>query len=76
MISLTELRSNLYQKIDTLIVTGVPIKVKRKNYIIKIVLEKKGKKLARLTKRADFHVENPETLIHHDWLKDWNHDLP
>lgn len=76
MLSLTELRSNLYQKIDSLIATGTPIEVKRKGYIIKIVLEKRKKKLDRLPKRPDFKISNPEDLIHHDWLKDWNNDLP
>lgn len=76
MLSLTELRSNLYQKIDTLIETGIPIELKRRGYLIKIVLEKKANKLDRLPKRDDFRISHPEDLIHHNWLKDWNNDLP
>ncbi|MCX7115113.1 MAG: hypothetical protein NTW08_04325 [Gammaproteobacteria bacterium] len=75
MLSLTELRNDLYNKIDTLIETGVPIELKRKGHLIKIITTTKASKLARLPKRADFVIESPEDIIHHDWLKDWHDHL-
>ena len=75
MISLTELRHDLYQKIDTLIDTGIPIELKRKGHLVKIIVVKQPSKLARLPKRADFIIDEPEGIIHHDWLKDWHDNL-
>lgn len=75
MLSLTELRNNLYQKIDTLIETGIPIELQRKGHLIKIIAVKKTSKFSRLPKRSDFVVDNPEDIIHHDWLKDWHDNL-
>lgn len=75
MISLTELRNDLYNQIDTLIETGVPIELNRKGHLIKIITVSKPSKLVKLPKRKDFKIKNPEDIIHHDWLKDWNDHL-
>lgn len=75
MISLTELRNDLYHKIDVLIETGKPIELVRKGHLIQIVVAKKRSKLARLPKRPDFKIENPENIIDNDWLKDWDDHL-
>ncbi|OGT47676.1 MAG: hypothetical protein A3F17_01905 [Gammaproteobacteria bacterium RIFCSPHIGHO2_12_FULL_41_15] len=76
MISLTELRQDLYRKIDTLIETGGSIEVARRGHIIKISVADRPSKLAKLPKRADFKIKHPMDIIHHNWLKDWDHDLP
>ena len=47
-ISLTTLRTKLFGCVDEVIKTGVPLEIKRKGQIVKIVVEKKKSKLKNL----------------------------
>ena len=72
--TLTDLRAHLYQRIDQLIATGVPIEVNRKGYHIKITVEPAPSKLKKLIKRENITIGDPEDLVHMDWSEEWKGD--
>ena len=76
MTSLTQLRNNLYQEIDQLIATGVPIEIPRKGHIIKIILDDAPSKFSRLKSRKRVVVGDPEAIIYNNHLEGWHGDLP
>ena len=69
--TLTDLRSHLYQRIDELISTGIPIEVNRKGHHIKIILEDPPSKLNNLLHREHVIVGDPEDIVHIDWSTEW-----
>ena len=71
MITPSELRQNVYNLLDQVINTGIPIKVKRKGKILKISIEEKPNRLQNLKKRDIFNVE-PDEIINNNWIKEWN----
>jgi len=73
--TLTNLRSHLYQRIDELIATGIPIEVNRKGHHIKIILEEAPSKLKKLIRRNNVTVGDPEDLVHTDWSSEWKDHL-
>ena len=62
MTTASELRSNIYRLLDTVIETGQPLEIERKGRVLRIVPEPVPSKLARLTRR-DFTAGNPEDLV-------------
>lgn len=76
MMTLTELRSNLYKEIDHLIETGIPLEIERKGHRIKIILdEPRPSKLSKLISRSNIINGDPEDIIHNDWLEEWHDNL-
>jgi hypothetical protein len=69
--TLTDLRAHLYQRIDELIATGVPIEVNRKGHHLKIILEAAPAKLKKLIRRENIIIGDPEDLVHMDWSQEW-----
>lgn len=61
-INTTQLRSNIYNILDTVIETGVPVEISRNGYVLKIVVEEKKSKVANL-KPQDIVVGDPNDLI-------------
>jgi len=47
-ISLTELRKHLFERVDEVINTGIPVEIKRNGHILKIVLGESKRKLDNL----------------------------
>jgi len=67
--SLTALKQQLFNVVDHVIATGIPVEIKRNGHIVKIVLDDKKTKLSNLVKH-DCTVGNPEELIDlslHEW---------
>ncbi len=75
LITATTFRSNLYKLLDDVLETGVPIKIKKNNRILEVYAKDKPGKLDRLTKHKSLNV-SPESIVHIDWSKEWNNDLP
>lgn len=75
MITLTELRNDIYNKIGHVIETGVPIEVDYKGHIVHITSAEHPSKLSRITKK-DIIVGDPDSIIYNDWIKEWRSDLP
>ena len=65
----SKLRQNIYQILDQVLETGVPIEISRKGRILKIVAEDSDK-LSNLQRR-DCIVGDPEELVHMDWSDEW-----
>lgn len=72
MLTLTELRADLYKVVDQIIETGIPIEVLRNGHKIKIILDDGPSKLERLVRRPDVINGDPESLVHCDWLSEWS----
>ena len=70
MITPSEFRKDIYNKLDLVISTGQPIEIKRKGKILKVIIEDDPGKLSNLKKR-DIIKCNDNDLIYIDWLKEW-----
>ncbi len=71
----TELRQNIYNLLDQVIETGVPLEIKRKGHKLKIVPSKPVSKLSTLKSNPDCIVGNPEDLVNIDWSENWKPEL-
>lgn len=67
----SELRKNIYQLLDQVLETGVPLEIERKGQTLRIVPEERLSKLDRITGREDFLVGDPDDIIHMDWSQYW-----
>lgn len=72
--SLTELRADLYNKIDHLIDTGESIEIERKGHLIKVISIKPYSKLKRLIRRNNVITDPSDELIGNKWLNEWRAD--
>jgi hypothetical protein len=70
MITPSELRQNVYNLLDQVIKTGKPIEIKRKNKILKIIMETPKSKLDNLKKREVLNC-SPDEIIYNNWEKEW-----
>ena len=69
-ISASKLRNDIYNILDKVLEEGITVQILRKGRVIKIVPDKKPKKLARLKKRECLNTA-PESLVHLDWSGEW-----
>ncbi len=71
--SATKLRQNLYNILDAIIESGIPVEIERKGHKLKILPEKPVSKFSLL---EDHDVINgdPESLVSIDWSGTWNSD--
>jgi hypothetical protein len=67
----TRLRQDIYNILDNVIETGIPVEIERKGGKLKIFPEKRKNKLDNLKKR-ELVVGDPEAIINIDWMKEWN----
>ncbi|MBT3274949.1 MAG: type II toxin-antitoxin system Phd/YefM family antitoxin [Spirochaetales bacterium] len=72
-ISATKLRQNLYNILDSVIDTGIPVEIERKGQLLKIIPEKTVSKWDRLEKHQVVNGD-PEDLVHVDWSDEWKGD--
>ena len=70
-ISATKLRQNLYNLLDKVIQTGIPIEIERNGRILKIIPDKHKSKLGNLEPH-NVIIGNPEDLIKADWSSEWD----
>ena len=74
-ISATKLRRNLYDILDSVLDTGIPVEVERNGRRLRIVAEKHRSKWYRLTVHRVV-VGDPDQLVHDDWSQEWRGDVP
>lgn len=70
--SVTALRQQLFNVIDQVIATGIPIEIKCNGHIVKIILDDKKSKLGNLVKHECI-VRDPEELVNlspQEWDKE------
>ena len=70
-ISATKLRQNLYNILDSVVDTGVPVEIERNGRLLRIVAEEQGSKWDRLTAHQVV-VGDPDDLVHVDWFDEWH----
>jgi Antitoxin Phd_YefM, type II toxin-antitoxin system len=67
-VTVSELRRNIYQLLDQVLDSGVPLEIERKGRRLHIVPEPHDK-LDNL-KRRDCLVGDPEDIVHMDWSQE------
>lgn len=72
MIKPSQLREDIYNLLDQVIETGVPLEIKRRGKVLRVMLDKKASKLNNLKKR-DVMSASPHHYIHLDWSKKWQY---
>jgi len=73
MIKPSEFRQDIYNMLDRVIKTGLPLEIKRKGKVLKVVLEQKTSKLKNLRKRSVM-TTHPDHYVHLDWSKEWKYN--
>ena len=71
--SATKLRQNLYNILDGVIESGIPVEIERKGHKLKIMPENPVSKL-ELLEEHDVINGDPESLVSIDWSNTWNSD--
>ena len=66
-----QLRQNLYNILDSVVDTGVPVEIERNGRLLRIVAEEQGSKWDRLTAHQVV-VGDPDDLVHVDWFDEWH----
>ena len=69
-ISVTELRSNIYNLLEEVLDTGVPIEIKKGKRRLRIVPVEPVDKFADMEFRPEVINGDPEDLIHIEWEYD------
>ncbi len=72
MIKPSQFREDIYNLLDRVIETGVPLEIKRKGKVLKVMLDKKVSKLSNLKKRNVMSAP-PDYYVHLDWSKEWQY---
>lgn len=75
-ISVTELRGNIYQLLDEVLKTGIPIEITKGGKKLKIIPVEQPDKLQNLISRPNVIKGNPDDLVNISWEKEVNLDLP
>ncbi|HUG80823.1 MAG TPA: hypothetical protein VML01_04120 [Bryobacterales bacterium] len=70
-VSASKLREDIYNILDDVLRTGVPVEVLRKGRVLRIIPEERPSKLSRLKKR-DIVVGDPDALVEMDWSGEWS----
>ncbi len=71
----SELRQNIYNLLDQVIETGIPLEIKRKGHRLKIIPSKPTSKLANLQPNPECISGNPEDLVNIAWDTNWKPEL-
>lgn len=69
-VTVSELRQNIYQLLDQVLESGVPLEIERKGRKLRIAPEPPRDKLDNL-KRRDCLIGDPEAIVHMDWSQEW-----
>ena len=72
----TQLRTNIYNLLDEVLKTGLPLEIKKGDKKLRIVPVDAINKLKNLIARPDVIQGDPDDLVEIDWMDDVNLDLP
>ncbi len=73
-VSPTELRSNIYNLLDEVLNSGVPIEINKGGKLLRIVPVAKIDKLLNLVSRPGVIKGNSDDLVNISWEKEVNHE--
>ena len=74
-VSSENMQEDIFQVLDKVLSTGVPVEIERKGKHLLISPAEKHRKLDCLEKHPEFIVGNPDDLVHIDWSSEWNPKL-
>jgi hypothetical protein len=72
----TELRKNLYNLLDEILKTGIPLEIDRGGKRLRIVPVEGADKLQNLVRRPEAILGDPDELVALGWEQELNLDLP
>jgi prevent-host-death family protein len=72
----TQLRTNIYNLLDEVLKTGLPLEIKKGDKKLRIVPVEEVDKLQNLVTRPDVIQGDPDDLVEIDWMDEVNLDLP
>ncbi len=72
----TELRANIFNLLDEVLETGIPLEIKKGGKKLKIVPVEKIDKFQNLVSRPSAIVGDPDELVELSWEGEVNLDLP
>lgn len=75
-ITVTELRGNIYNLLDEVLNTGIPIEINKGGKKLKIMPVGKVNKLQNLVSRPNVIKGDTDDLVDISWEKEVNLDLP
>ena len=70
ILTVSALRQNIYKLLDKVLETGMPLEIKRKGKVLKIMPPEGTDKLSNLKKRNIINCD-PKELVHIDWSSEW-----
>jgi hypothetical protein len=71
LLTASKLRENIYRFLDQVLETGIPLEIKRRGKVLKIIPAEPINKLANLPRRGDFLKCDPDEIVHLDWSDEW-----
>ncbi|MBS1250866.1 MAG: hypothetical protein MAG431_02463 [Chloroflexi bacterium] len=72
----TKLRANIYNLLDKVLETGIPLEIKRGEKKLKVVPVERVDKFENLVSRPDVIVGDPDELVELSWEEEVHLDLP
>jgi len=74
-VSNLNIQNDIFQLLDKVIKTGVPVEIERKGKRLLISPAEKRRDLDSLEEHPEFIVGNPDDLVHIDWSAEWKRQL-
>lgn len=72
----TQLRANIYNLLDEVLQTGLPLEIKKGDKKLRIIPVDKVDKLKNLVSRPEAIQGDPDELVEINWMDEVNLDLP
>ena len=72
----TEFRGNIYNLLDEVLETGIPIEINKGGHRLRVIPVESGNKLDNLIARPEAISGDPSDIIDISWEKEVNLDLP
>lgn len=72
----TQLRANIYNLLDEVLETGIPLEIKKGDKKLRIVPVEKADKFKNLVPRPEAIQGDPDELVDINWIDEVNLDLP
>jgi hypothetical protein len=69
------IQNDIFQLLDKVIKTGVPVEIERKGKRLLISPAEKRRDLDSLEEHPEYIVGNPDDLVHIDWSTEWKPQL-
>ncbi len=72
----TQLRTNIYNLLNEVLKTGIPLEIKKGDKKLRIILVDEVDKLENLIARPEVIQGDPDELAEIDWMDEVNLDIP